>query len=318
MFGKNKVSQEEMDRLKKIVETDEQFFETVRNQQDMFEATILDMEDSYQQMEAGIRQVSENILSATEMAADNVEIEISVAAQLAGLKENIEDQNGKQKEVLDEMHQILEEAKELVDGNKHFTSPSKHLGEISAEFKLRNNETQRTLNRMEEYGKQMGVLALNAAIEAGRLGETGRQFVASAESIRTYAANYDKEIANAREQLAKSDARIEQLEENVRHLVGLLKDNNVSATRLMKSCKSAVKNADNKICGMPVEELGGMLNQLTTLRNADEEITKSEERNRMQMEDLTEELSTQQKNQKEIVQMVDPYHRHLKERQSDL
>ena len=315
MFGKNKVSQEELDRLRKIVETDEQFFETVGNQKDMFEATILDMEDSYQQMGAGIRQVSENILTATEMAADNVEIEISLSSQLAELKDEIEQNNGQQKDVLDELHDVLDEASDLVDGNKHFTSPSKHLSEISAGFKTQNSQTRKNLNQMEEYGKQMGVLALNAAIEAGRLGESGRQFVTAAEDIRTYAVNYDKLIAEARQQLTEADARIAQLEEHVHHLVSLLKDNNMSTTRLMKSCKEAVKDADRMIHGIQVEVLTEMQNQITALRNSDEEITKSEERNRMQMEDLTEEVLTQQKNQKEIVQMMDPFHRHLAERE---
>ncbi len=281
------------------------------NQKDMFEATILDMEDSYQQMEAGIRQVSENILTATEMAADNVEIEISLGSQLAELKEEIEQNNGQQKDVLEELHDVLDEASDLVDGNKHFTSPSKHLSEISAGFKMQNSQTRKNLNQMEEYGKQMGVLALNAAIEAGRLGESGRQFVTAAEDIRTYAVNYDKVIAEARQQLTEADARIAQLEEHVHHLVSLLKDNNMSTTRLMKSCKEAVKDADRMIHGIKAEVLTEMQNQITALRNSDEEITKSEERNRMQME----EVLTQQKNQKEIVQMMDPFHRHLAERE---
>lgn len=314
MFGRNKTSQEELDKLKKIVEADEQFFGMAGNQKDMFEATILDMEDSYQQMEAGIRQVSENILTATEMAADNVEIEISLSSQMAELKEEIEKNNGQQQEVLDALHHVLDEASGLVDGNKHFTSPSKHLGEFSVGFKTQNSQTRRYLNQMEEYGKQMGVLALNAAIEAGRLGDSGKQFVTAAEDIRTCASFYDKAIEEVRQQLTESDEKIAQLEEQVHHLVSMLKDNTMSATKLMKSCKETVKDADRKIQATSVEKIASMQNQITTLRNADEEITKSEERNRMQMEDLAEEVSTQQKNQKEIVQMMDPLHKHIIER----
>lgn len=311
MFGKNKVSQEELDRLKKNVESDERFFSAVGNRKDMFEATILDMEDSCQQMEAGISQVSENILTATEMAADNVEIEISLNTQMSELKEELEEGCRQQKEVLEGLHHMLDEANGLVDGNKHFTSPSKHLGEISMGFKTQNSLTRRYLNQMEEYGRQMGVLALNAAIEAGRLGDSGRQFVAAAEDIRTCASFYDKAITEARQQLGESDARIAQLEEQVHHMVSLLKDSNVSATKLMKSCEEAVKKADNMTHAASAEVITDMQNQVTTLKNADEEITKSEERNRMQMEDLGEEVSTQQKNRKEIVQMMNSYYKYI-------
>ena len=55
---------------------------------------------------------------------------------------------------------------------------------------------------------------------------------------------------------------------------------------------------------------------MSTLRNADEEIVKSEERNRMQVDDLNEEFLAQQKNQKEIFRMIDPLYRHLIERKS--
>ena len=57
-------------------------------------------------------------------------------------------------------------------------------------------------------------------------------------------------------------------------------------------------------------------NKMSTLRNADEEIVKSEERNRMQVDDLNEEFLAQQKNQKEIFRMIDPLYRHLIERKS--
>jgi regulator of replication initiation timing len=82
----------------------------------------------------------------------------------------------------------------------------------------------------------------------------------------------------------------------------------------MKSCKDTADHADELVGSFSSERLGEIYNQVTALRNADEEIVKSEERNRMQMEDLSEELGTQQKNQKELLQMVDPLFRHVIER----
>jgi len=84
----------------------------------------------------------------------------------------------------------------------------------------------------------------------------------------------------------------------------------------MKSCKGTAENADHLTGSIPVEQITAIYNKVTTLRNADEEIIKSEERNRMQMEDLAEEFDDQNKNQKDILQMIDPLYRHLVEREA--
>lgn len=57
-----------------------------------------------------------------------------------------------------------------------------------------------------------------------------------------------------------------------------------------------------------------MENQIVVLRNADEEIAKSEERNRMQMEDFTEEMESQKKNFDELLQSMETVYRHAAER----
>ena len=84
----------------------------------------------------------------------------------------------------------------------------------------------------------------------------------------------------------------------------------------MKFCSEVVQQADEQRDDSVIGELTDIMNQVTTLRNADEEIIKSEERNRMQIEDLAEEVASQQKNQKEISQMMDPLYRHLIERKA--
>ena len=225
-------------------------------------------------------------------------------------------QEEKQKKLVLDVHQLYEDSTKLVDDNKHFTTPSQYLSEFPGTLKSANQQFSEKLDRMQEYGKQMGVLALNAAIEAGRLGESGKQFVTAAEDIRSYAANYDAIIAESRTQLAESKQQIAELEEQMHHLIGLLKENNIATARLMKSCAEVTRGADAVNEAALSEALSSVVNDIVGLRNADEEIVKSEERNRMQLEDLAEEFHSQQKNQQEIGQMVDPLYRHVIERKA--
>ena len=311
MFGKNKVSQEDIERLKRTVEIDDQFFADTGSKGEMFHATMAEIKESHRQVEADVAQVKDNVQNAAALAAGNVEIEAGLGHAIGECRDAMLAQEEKQKQLVLDVHQLYEDWAKLVDDNKHFTTPSKYLSEFPGTLKSANQQFSEKLDRMQEYGKQMGVLALNAAIEAGRLGESGKQFVTAAEDIRSYAANYDAIIEESRTQLAEA-----KLEEQMHHLIGLLKENNIATARLMKSCAEVTRGADAVNEVALSEALSSVVNDIVGLRNADEEIVKSEERNRMQLEDLAEEFHSQQKNQQEIGQMVDPLYRHVIERKA--
>ena len=314
MFGRNKVSQEEVEEQKKRAELDEQLFSRLEESRELFSADVEEIEESYRQVEADVRQVKENMKSAASLAEENTRVEAALIHSLNECGDRLKSEEDRQQEVLQQFRNISDETTRLVDENKHFTTPSKYLTEFSAHLREQNRSYLASLDQMSDYGKQMGGLALNAAIEAGRMGESGKQFVTAAEDIRSYASNYDKEILNVRTQLEESEHRIAELEEQVKHLVKHLKDSNVSTAKLMKSCGELVRRTENEVDRGISEEVTALKNQVTILKNADEEIIKSEERNRMQMDDLTEEFTSQQQNQKEMFQLMDPVFRHVVER----
>lgn len=316
MFGRNKISQEEIERLKNKINRDNVFFAEMEDQKDMFDASVAELAESYRQVAADVTQISENMNNAITLASGNAEIENNLGVIVNDYRQRVQKKELQQQAADEGFHQLLDATTRLVDANKHFTTPSKYISEFPSDYKAQNQSCRENLDQMEEFGKQMGVLSLQAAIEAGRLGEDGRQFVEAAEDIRTYAANYDKVIAQTREQLEQSDDRLNELEKQVHHLITLLKENNIATAKLMKLCQDAVNKADALSQNPLMDDFIEIQNQMSALRNADEEIVKSEERNRMQVDDLNEEFLAQQKNQKEIFRMIDPLYRHLIERKS--
>ena len=316
MFGRNKISQEEIERLKNKINIDNAFFAEMEDQKDMFDASVAELAESYRQVAADVTQISENMNNAITLASGNTEIENNLGVIVNDYRQRVQEKELQQPAADEGFHKLLDATTRLVDANKHFTTPSKYISEFPSNYKAQNQSCRENLDQMEEFGKQMGVLSLQAAIEAGRLGEDGRQFVEAAEDIRTYAANYDKVIAQTREQLQQSDDRLNELEKQVHHLITLLKENNIATAKLMKLCQDAVDKADALSQNPLMDDFIEIQNKMSTLRNADEEIVKSEERNRMQVDDLNEEFLAQQKNQKEIFRMIDPLYRHLIERKS--
>jgi hypothetical protein len=314
MFGRNKTTQEELEKLKKYEAIDDVFFSGMEEKREMFGATVSELDESCRQAEADVAQLRENIRTAETLASDNVQIEEDLTFAIGNCRSALEEAKERQIGVNTEVRGICDHIMELVEENKHFTTPSKILNEYSTGAKNRNESLLQKLDQMQEYGKHMGVLALNAAIEAGRLGSPGKQFVGAAEDIRNYAANYDQAIADSKKEIEASSQKIEELEEQVRRLVALLKENNISTAKLMKTCSETAEHADALAESAQIDRLTEISHQVTTLRNADEEIVKSEERNRMQTEDLAAEFAAQKRHQTEIQELVDQLYHHVVER----
>ena len=97
MFGKNKVSQEDIERLKRTVEIDDQFFADTGSKGEMFHATMAEIKESHRQVEADVAQVKDNVQNAAALAAGNVEIEAGLGHAIGECRDAMLVQEEKQK-----------------------------------------------------------------------------------------------------------------------------------------------------------------------------------------------------------------------------
>ena len=80
MFGRNKISQEEIEQLKNKINRDNVFFAEMEDQKDMFDASVAELAESYRQVAADVAQLSENMNNAITLASGNAEIENGLGA----------------------------------------------------------------------------------------------------------------------------------------------------------------------------------------------------------------------------------------------
>ncbi len=307
MFGnKNKITSEQILEMRDRLESDKRFSQDVAKAAEALDTSMAEIKESCDRTAEYANQVSENVASVAESAKSNIDVEASLIHSIDEYSESVSRMKADLDTLTGQVKAQNDEAMQLVDGNKHFTSPSKYLSELPQNMRETNQKYSGHIGKMSEYCKQMGVLALNSAIEAGRMGESGKAFVDSCEVIRTYATNYETEIGIMKEELAESNERIAYMEEQIRHLVSLLKENNIATARLMKQCGETNEFATRLNPGIDSDSLTELKKNVVDLKNAEEEILKSEERNRMQLEDMFTEIETQQKNQEEIVGQVLP------------
>ncbi len=295
MFGSRKKEQEELYYLRESMSRSEEIFEEIKAFWEEFEAECREVDSSSRQMTQDFTQIAENARQTAEAAQMNVEgaasiiYDLNACSKLLGQKEQVY-QNLKS-----QIHEQSSAVQKIVEENKHFTSLSKYLSDVPANFRSQNQAYLEGLQQMEGFGKQMGVLALNAAIEAGRLGASGQQFVTAAEEIRLLAGQYGEAIQTMQEQIRASEEEIEKLEQKVRKMVVLLKDNNIAASKLMKQCNTLEKKLDSHLLRPAEESITEIRKQVIGFKNAGEEMVKAQERSRITMNDITEEFAVQQK-----------------------
>ncbi|MEE1077784.1 MAG: methyl-accepting chemotaxis protein [Agathobacter sp.] len=277
----------------------------------MSEASSEENKNSRDRVSADIHQVKESLESMDSLAKQNVEACSTLSHTMELFTNEMDAAYSNYDRVLEGIRKQLQDTMDLVEENKHFTTPSKYLSEFGESLHQDYQAYEQSLEKMTGLGKQMGVLALNAAIEAGRLGEAGKDFVSSAEEIRSFANNYQDEIDVLEEQVKKSEERVEELEKQVNLLVSHLKESNVCATRLMKSTSESVKQMEESGIRDISEDMKLMRDVVISSRNSDEEIVKAKERCMIQLTDTEEELQLQGKNEDEMKRIFNSVYERL-------
>jgi chromosome segregation ATPase len=301
MFGKKKNSKEEIEQLEQNLEQGNQLLCDFTGKKDWVDSNYDHISKSRQQMEDDFDRILEHINSASEAAKRGSELSAKLCHDLDSMRDAMTKADADYGKTVALIAEDAKDCQDLVEENKHFTTPSKFLSELPNELRGKNTDYRQTVGRMSEQSRQMGVLALNAAIEAGRMGEQGRQFVAAAEEIRSYSRQYDDTANELLDKIAASDEKITEMEEVIHHLIALLKESNMGIAHLMKELFQLKQQVDESSCRSFADDVKTVREAVMEIRNGSEEIIKSEERSRMQMEDISEEVEAQKKSEQELI-----------------
>ena len=280
-------------RKNKLEERIKDVFDRVYQERVNFETNLSQVEAGRERVYNDICQVMTNTDELTSNAMLNIEVESAAIQAIDAFSKELRVAIDEYKQIQSEIEHQTQVAMELVEENKHFTSPAKYLSEVPSTLNRNFQSYEKQLTAMEENGKKMGVLALNAAIEAGRLGEGGRQFVLAAEEIRQTAVNYEKAATAMKEEVEAAHIKVAEMEETISHLISLLKDNNMGTAKLFKKCQETQKAIRKSSMRDFSEDLILIRDKVVNMRNLDEEMAKCAERNKIQLSDIQEDIQNQ-------------------------
>ena len=228
--------EEELAALRETEKRERELLHKIAGQKDTAEEQFARMTASRAQMEKEIEEIEQQMQQNGELSENGAQAAGELHNTLITMNNGIATFDANHSVFMEQVKGQNEKVVEIVENNKHFTTPMKHISEAPQALREMRQALGERAERMEELSKTMGVLALNSAIEAGRMGESGTRFVTAAEQVRAYADDYEQEALALKAQLGEAEERITSLEEQVHHLNELLKENNISMGKLYRDC----------------------------------------------------------------------------------
>lgn len=233
MFGGRKKQSESRELEKELLSRQvmldrysQVFAEITAKQRDTEERLDI-LKSSQEKMDEQLTRVIDAVNCATDHTEEQRQKNNSINEEMRKISAGLEQSEECYWRIVEELKQQKEDMLETVEQNKHFTAPAEFLSKVSTELQEELKGISGHMEELDDMGRQMGVLSLNAAIEAGRMGESGREFVAAAEDVRSLAGQYQQITASFQEAIGKITEKLEETQAQVVHLNGLLKDNNV-------------------------------------------------------------------------------------------
>lgn len=290
---REKALEEELERTKEQSVRMEEKLSWISGLKGEVAGHFLRIEESREQMERDMDQVNEHIRRVGELSEESGKAAEDVHGAMMELNNGVGTFEVNHSVFLEQVRRQNERIMEIVENNKHFTTPMKHISEAPSSVREESKELLASVERMKDFSKSMTVISLNAAIEAGRMGETGRKFVSAAEEICSCSEYYDREARILEEKLKEADKKWETLEEQIRHLNELLKENNISMGKLMRDCMQSM--ATYEVSQLKLREIlpDAIVVQSDALQQSERELLKVRERMQLQMEDIRNECEAQ-------------------------
>ena len=234
MFGIGKKQEElEHELLSKQAEADRylkklsEVTDKMRLVQKETETGIASMEVSQSELNGQMEKLLETVSGAAGEAKQQITRNRELQKQIVRLADQAAKSEGTYQRSIEGICRREKDLLEMIGQGRKLTSPKEVLDLAAEGMRQEMEEMGQRITDMEEMEKKMGVLSLNAAIEAGRLGESGEQFVKAAEEVRELSGKYHQAASFMADKVQKMEERLKDAETQVVYLTQIWNEHNI-------------------------------------------------------------------------------------------
>ena len=178
-----------------------------------------------------IRGINGSVIG-TFVAAMDVEQDIRLAHAVDEVTKSTET-------VYNAVEQVAQSASELAKSGQEAVQQA-------ADLKVRNSETIKVIEFINNIAQQTNLLGLNAAIEAARAGEQGRGFAVVAEEVRKLAEQSREATEKIQATLAEMNKAVEAISKTI-ETTGAISQEQAASTEEITANLSRVTNAAEEL-----------------------------------------------------------------------
>ncbi|MBQ1548291.1 MAG: hypothetical protein IIZ61_07870 [Lachnospiraceae bacterium] len=184
------------------------------------------------------RELNSVVNSAKEIK-DMAEESAEKAGLLSDAEESLRTIIKEREEFNDGMKQRAETEKELLyalmDESKHSSGIAKTLREASESFETKAGSILTDIDKLAEFSGSISEMSLNAAMKAGRMGESGMDFVRAAEEIRSYSEEFEDFVSKARDNVTELKRSFRETQDSMVALLDIMRNTSHSLTKIVSA-----------------------------------------------------------------------------------
>lgn len=196
-----------------------------------------------------------NVIEAINYASDENSRQKKAQQEIRGQIEALSLELEKMQKDFEQNTQELTKKKEEIDTianqNKSAAEAADFLSQMPKELLTKVSEIKGQVSEMETVGHRMEVVCLNAAIEAGKIGESGKEFVTAAEEVSTLSLEYQQMAQGLGGILELIDKKLLEAQEKGNEQNRLLKENHIHMEKTLKELSNTVNRMGAlKVCSL--------------------------------------------------------------------